>query len=102
MTWAQLEERTNRAALRAFGSTQDAPVKLDWKPVSGDLIEAGDEVFLGGVSVEATQTMFVMATPDVPVNVIGLPLQQGQRSFTVQNTRADGRGMTTLFLEVAQ
>lgn len=102
MSWSALEERTNRAALRVFGSTQSKPVKLDWKPVDGDMVEAGDEVFLGGVSAEATQTMFMMATPDVPDGVVGMTLQEGQRTFSVENARADGRGMTALYLEVAQ
>ena len=102
MSWATLEERTNRAALRVFGSTQTAPAKLGWKPVTGDLVEPGDEVFLDGVSAAATQPVFVMATPDVPDPVVDLVLQVGQRAWRVADARPDGRGMTNLQLEVAR
>lgn len=102
MSWVALEERTNRAALRVFGSTQDAPAKLGWRPVTGDLTEAGDVVFLDGVSAQATRPMFIMATPDVPDAPVGELLQIGTRSWIVEEASPDGRGMTVLHLKVAR
>lgn len=102
MSWAALEERTNRAALRVFGSTQDAPAKLGWRTVAGDLVESGDVVFLDGVSAQATQPMFIMATPDVPDAPVGELLHIGVRSWLVEESRPDGRGMTVLYLKVAR
>ena len=102
MSWADLEERTNRAALRVFGSTQSKPAKLGWKPVAGDLYEPGDVVFLDGVSAQATTPMFMLATPDVPAAPVGEVLQIGTRAWHVEEARPDGRGMTILHLKVAR
>lgn len=102
MSWATLEERTNRAALRVFGSTQDAPAELGGSTVVGDLTEPGDLVFLDGVSAQATQPMFVMATPDVPESPVGELLEIGARSWLVEEASQDGRGMTVLRLKVAR
>jgi hypothetical protein len=102
MSWAALEERTNRAALRVFGSTQSAPAKLGWRNVAGDLVETGDLVFLDGVSAQAVQPLFVMASPDVPQSPVGDVLHIGVRSWLVEEARPDGRGMTVLHLKVAR
>lgn len=102
MTWSALQERTNRAVLRAFGSTQATPAKLGWKPVSGDLVEAGHLVSMDGVSAQATQPMFVIATPDLPDAPVGLLLQIGARSWHVEEARPDDGGLTLLYLKAAR
>lgn len=102
MTWQDLEERTNRAALRVFGSTQVAPAKLGWRPLAGDLIEPGQLVNLDGVSAMATQPMFVAVTADLPADPVGELLQVGVRSWEVEEATPDGAGMTVMRLKVAR
>lgn len=102
MTWAALQERTNRAVLRAFGSTQSNSAKLGWKPVSGDLVEAGGLVSMDGIAAQATQPVFVIATPDLPDAPVGELLQIGARSWLVEEARPDDGGMTLLYLKAAR
>lgn len=102
MNWLALQDRTNRAALRVFGSTQQTPVKLGWQPVDGDFVEPTDQVFLEGVSATAGKPVFVMCSDDVPAVVIGETLQRGADSWQVVDQLPDGRGLTTLVLEMAQ
>lgn len=102
MTWQELEERTNRAALRVFGSTQVAPALLGVLPLSGDLVEPGQLVNLDGVSAQATQPMFVAVTADLPADPVGEVLHIGLRSWNVERASPDGAGMTVLHLQVAR
>jgi len=97
MDWQALQNRTNTAALAAFG----AAIVLDGDVVQGDFHAPADEVFLDGVSAMASKPQVVLCDADVPTAPVGKPCTAGGANWIVADARPDGHGMTTLFLERA-
>lgn len=95
INWPALQERTNTAALAAFG----AVIVLDGLPVLGDFHAPGDQVFLDGVSAMATRPQVAVASADVPDAPVGLRCQAAGRHWIVADARPDGFGLTVLYLE---
>jgi hypothetical protein len=93
--WPALQERTNTAALAAFG----AIITLDGVPMQGDFCAPGDQVFLDGVSAMATRPQVAVASADVPDAPVGRPCFAGGQSWRVADARPDGFGLTVLYLE---
>lgn len=97
MDWPALQQRTNTAALAAFGSA----IVLDGLPVTGDFHAPGDQVFLDGVIAAATRPQIVVLDADVPEAPVGKRCHANGQSWFVADARPDGCGMTVLYLEQA-
>ena len=93
--WPALQQRTNTAALAAFGAT----VVLDGLTVQGDFHAPGDQVFLDGVSAEATRPQVAVLSSDVPAAPVGLSCMANAQSWVVADAGPDGCGLTVLYLE---
>ena len=93
--WPALQQRTNTAALAAFG----ASIVLDGLPVLGDFHAPGDQVFLDGVSAMATRPQVTVLSTDVPDAPVGLRCMANAQQWRVADARPDGNGLTVLILE---
>ena len=108
MTWATLQDRTNRATLAAFGvgiEIDGNATGADGNPMRADCTRPSDEQFLGGVSAVSGVPQAVVCTADLPDAPVGLPvvIASGELAgnWTVDDARHDGLGLTVLKMRAA-
>lgn len=97
-----LQDRVTRRVLASFG----AKVVLGDKEVLAEFLRPSLLSELDGVSAVIDRPQIVIADGDVPRHpvgekvIIGRPHFDRETLFEIADARSDGRGMTTLMLEV--
>lgn len=98
MNWEALEERLNKTAVTVFGKPQ---VFLDGVEVEASFSEPIGEVPLGSLGAYVPIPRLELLASAVPANHLGKSVMVGTKEYTVAESKSDGFGMTTLFLEKA-
>jgi hypothetical protein len=98
MTFADKQARLNAKALARFGEEH----QLDGGPVQGDFIKPGKTFTLSdGVGMQARVPTLIVADGDVPVGPVGKSATCEGDTYTVEEARPDGHGLTILELQKA-
>lgn len=100
MTWAALQDRTNRAALAAFGQS----VTVGGVSMQGDPCMPTDVVYMNNATATANVPQVVVCSEDI----VGAPVGQTvviatgpvAGTWEVVEASADGMGLTVLRLGV--
>lgn len=95
MTFADRQTRLNVKTLKRFGDLH----LLNGVSVQGDFVKPGKKFTLNDVTFEAHQPMLVVADGDVPADPVGLPAVCEAVTYTMQDVKPDGHGMTVIYLQ---